>query len=134
MRGIRTYSPLKGPVKTVASTHYELLINFFYCKPSTTARRIFAVNFNVLTCRHFLSSADFDREIAGNVCQKSPASNINTFPNGMFPCKSCNDRSEASNGFLYTILCSSSPGSNVAAIPDDVRDKAMPLQDLNAAK
>lgn len=67
------------------------------------------VNFNVFTCRHkveyfrqaFNSSAGVDRGITGNVCLKSPASNIDAFPNGlMFPRKSCNDRLRASSDFL----------------------------------
>lgn len=74
------------------------------------------VNFNVFTWRHkveyfrqaFISSAGVDRVITGNVCLKSPTSNINAFPNGlMFPRKSCNDRSRALSDFWWAIVHSS---------------------------
>jgi hypothetical protein len=53
-----------------------------------TWTRIFVVNVNVYTCRHkaeyfkqaFISSAGVERGSTGNVCLKSPASNINAFP------------------------------------------------------
>jgi hypothetical protein len=60
--------------------------------PARTERPILKVR------EAFISSAGVDRGITGNVCLKSPASNINAFPNGlMFPRKSCNDRSRASS-------------------------------------
>src|SRR5258705_3250105 len=77
---------------------------------------MFVVNFNVLTCRHkveyfrqaLISSAGVDLGITGNVCLKSPASNIIAFPKGLvFSRKSCNDLSSASIDFLLAIVHSS---------------------------
>ena len=72
-------------------------LKMFHQSSFCNRTRIFVVNFNILTCAHkleffrqaFISSAGVDLGIIGNVCLKSPASNINVLPKGLdFPRKS----------------------------------------------
>ena len=116
MRNIRTASPSEGSFKIVASITFYIVF-FFFTASRVPSQRLgglifcnsiigFAigliVNFNVFACTHkleifrqaFISSVGVDLGITGNVCQKSPTSNINVLPKGLkFPHKSCNDRS-----------------------------------------
>lgn len=56
----------------------------------------------------FISSAGVDRGMTGNVCQKSPDSNIKAPPKSCgLPRKSCIVRLNASSDFLFAVVHSS---------------------------
>jgi hypothetical protein len=84
--------------KSIYMQRQQNVINVAKLTCSRTWVQILAITGNA--CRHkaehfkqaFISFADVDRVITGNVCLKSPGSNINPFLSGLlFSCKSSND-------------------------------------------